>query len=291
LRVAVIGSSGGMGSFFVRYFLSKGHTVSGSDVRPSPISSKGFTFFPSNANAAKDSDLVLIASPIDRTIETAEDCLSVMKKGATLVEISSVKGKILPSVRRLIGRKGVRLLSIHPLFGPTLKPGAEMKMLVVRSGRGGALKLAKGIFPEASLISVEGEVDHDRIVALTLSLTHIVNMLYARTIVKRMSPADFRKLGTPTSAVQVALAEAVLSNDPRLYSYIQTENKESARVIKQLSRELKRVSKIVKTRDRGSFEALYRGLRDDYLRNESPADASSRIYEAFDSLKESNGSK
>jgi prephenate dehydrogenase len=275
-----------MGSFFVRYFLSKGHTVSGSDVRPSAISSKGFTFFPSNANAAKDSDLVLIASPIDTTIETVEDCLAVMKKGATLVEISSVKGKILPSVRRLIGRRGVRLLSVHPLFGPTLRSGAEMKMLVVRSGKGGGMQLAKGIFPEAALIPVGGEVDHDRVVALTLSLTHIVNMLYARTIMKRMSPSDFRKMTTPTSAVQVALAEAVLSNDPRLYSYIQTENKESAKVIKQLSRELKRISKIVKARDRGSFEALYRGLRDDYLGNESAGDASSRVYEAFDSLRE-----
>ena len=103
---------------------------------------------------------------------------------------------------------------------------------------------------------------------------------------KRMSPADFRKMTTPTSAVQVALAEAVLSNDPRLYSYIQTENKESARVIKQLSRELKRILRIVKARDRGSFEALYRGLRDDYLRNETAADASSRVYEAFESLRE-----
>ncbi len=285
MRVAVIGSSGGMGSFFVRYFLSKGHAVSGSDVKPGAIASKKFTFFPSNANAAKESDLVLIASPIEMTVESVNGCLGAMKRGATLVEISSVKGKTLPRLRRLLEGTGLRLLSVHPLFGPSLKAASEMKMLVVVSEKGREMALAKRIFSGATLIPVH-EKEHDRVVALILSLTHLVNLLYAQTISKYMTPTDFRKMATPTAAVQMTLAEGVLSNDPGLYSYIQTENQSSAQVIKTFSRELKDVRRMLKAHDRGSFEQLYRSLRDLYLEDTSRTDPLSRIYEAFDSVKE-----
>ena len=285
MRVAVIGSSGGMGSFFVSYFLSRGHSVSGSDIKPGAIKSKKFTFFPSNAIAARDSDLVLIASPIEATIQIVEDCLGALRRGVTLIEITSVKGKILPRLRRLIAGKGVRLLSVHPLFGPSLNEGSQMKILVVGSERGEEMRSAKRIFPGATLIPV-GEREHDRVVALTLSLTHLVNMMYAKTVSRYMSPEDFRRMATPTAAVQMALAEGVLSNDPKLYSYILVENKDSVKVIKGFSRELKRVSRMAKTGDRISFEELYRALRERYLRDMSRTDALSNVYEAFDSVKE-----
>jgi chorismate mutase/prephenate dehydrogenase len=274
-----------MGSFFVSYFLSRGYSVTGSDIKPGPIKSRSFSFFPSNVNAVRDTDLVLIASPIETTIQIVEDCLGAVRRGATLIEITSVKGKILPKLRRLIAGKGVGLLSVHPLFGPSLKVESRIKMLVVGGERGEEMRSAKRIFPGATLIPV-GEREHDRVVALTLSLTHLVNMLYAKTVSRYMSPTDFRRMATPTAAVQMALAEGVLSNDPRLYSYILVENKDSVKMIKVFSRELKRVSRMTKSGDRTSFEELYRTLRDRYLRDMSRTDALSKIYEAFDSVKE-----
>jgi hypothetical protein len=57
-------------------------------------------------------------------------------------------------------------------------------------------------------------------------------------------------------------------------------------MIKAFSRDLKRVSRMTKSGDRTSFEELYRTLRDRYLRDMSRTEALSKIYEAFDSVKE-----
>ncbi len=285
MRVAVIGSSGGMGSFFVRYFLSQGHTVSGSDVRRRRIASKRFSFFSSNARAVRNSDLILVASPIEATVRTVEESVPAMRRGATIVEISSVKGRIRPGLRRLLDGTGLHLLSVHPQFGPAMKVGSEMRMLVVGDEDGREMKMAEKIFPLATLIPVS-EREHDRFVALSLSLTHLVNILYARIISKHMDPAAFRRISTPTSAVQLALAEGVLANDPKLYSYIQVENEASAEVILEMTRELKSLLRIVKARDRKSFERMYVELGGRYLGGVSRTEVLSRIYEAFDSAKE-----
>ena len=64
LKVAVIGSSGGMGKFFARYFLSHGNQVTGSDKRRRPASRHPrFRFAGSNAEAVKDADVVVDRDP------------------------------------------------------------------------------------------------------------------------------------------------------------------------------------------------------------------------------------
>ena len=278
MRVAGIGSSGGMGKFFAGYFLSHGNQVTGSDMRRPETKRPRFRFARSNTEAVKGADVVVIATPIDRTVEVVADVADRLAAGATVIEITSVKGKILRELKKELAGRGLRLLSLHPLFGPSLASYGDMKICVVETEKGSA-SLARELFPEAALVPMK-EKEHDRTMGLILSLTHLTNIAYAGTISRYLTPEEFRNVQTPTSAVQLTLAEGVLSQDPSLYSYIQLENASSSEFAGALVDELMRLVRFIEEKDRKGFEKHFGELSRRY-RGDSKA-ALDLVYQAFE---------
>ncbi|MDA4135150.1 MAG: prephenate dehydrogenase/arogenate dehydrogenase family protein [Thaumarchaeota archaeon] len=278
MNVAVIGSSGGMGGFFVEYFLRQGHEVTGSDTRGAQASDSGFKLVRSNRAAVEGADVVLVATPIDRTVETVREVASKVRRGACVVEISSLKGKILRRLRPILAARGATLLSLHPLFGPSLPSSANMKICVIGTGER-SMKLATRLFPDANLIQIR-EKDHDRAMGVILSLTHLLNIAYAATVADHIKPEDFRKLESPTSAVQLSLAEGVLTQSPTLYSYIQVENEFSMQFASELIEHLTRLKSMIAKKDRKGFERLFSRLSEVY--EEDSKTALVGVYEAYE---------
>ncbi|MDV3244061.1 MAG: prephenate dehydrogenase/arogenate dehydrogenase family protein [Nitrososphaerales archaeon] len=278
MKIAVIGSSGAMGSFFTHYFSSRGHAVVGSDeARKKGV---GFTFVKTNAQAAKDADAVLLAVPIDRTLEVAELVSHSMRRGSLLIEISSVKGKTLRALRRVAERRDLRLLSVHPLFGPGLSKSDRMRVAVM-TGKGLSPSEAKTIFPDAKLARMTAE-EHDRLMASVLSLTHLVNIAYAKALDSLVERGDFQRAATPTSTLQLSIAKSVLSQDPKLYSYIQFENRFTVRAVDALVEELVSLQTALKGGDRKSLERLMTVLAERF--SAAGPKATEEVYRAFRSL-------
>jgi prephenate dehydrogenase len=293
LRVAVLGASGGMGSFFVRYFLERGETVRGSDPgkrRRGPIGSgggegeddrKGFAAFKTNAEAVKGCDVTVLAVPMDSTLKVAKEVAGKLEPGSTLVEISSVKGQTLPALRKLVGKR-VALLSIHPLFGPALESRKGMKIAVIASkGRadGPEPALARKLFPEARIIPMSRK-EHDRTMAVVLSLTHLLNVVYAGTVSQFLAPDEFMRVSTPNSSMQLTLAEAVLAQDARLSYSIQAGNVYTGKVARAASRELKRVLEMIEGSDREAFDEHVSRLSKRYKTDERASAVIREIYSA-----------
>jgi prephenate dehydrogenase len=274
LRVAVIGASGGMGSFFARYFLERGDDVRGSD--PS-----GLATFRTNAEAVKGCDVVVIAVPIDSTLKVAKELVGKLKLGSTLVEISSVKSETLPALRKLVGKR-VSLLSIHPLFGPALETTKGMKVAVI-VGKGKAEgpeeALARRLFPDARTIPMSIQ-EHDRSMAVVLSLTHILNVVYAGTVSRFLTPEDFMRVSTPNSSMQLTLAEAVLAQDARLSFAIQAGNPYSKEVARAASKELKSVLSMIEGADRKAFDRHFSRLAKRYKSEKRASAVIREIYSA-----------
>ncbi len=246
-----------MGSLFVRYFLSRKFEVAGSDLKRTGVRSPRFEYFRSNSEAVQGAEFVILATPIDDTLQAAREVLPMTDKGCTLVEICSVKGKMLPSLRRMVSSSGRRLLSIHPLFGPSIKSFYRMKIAVVTKKNGASeMKVARRLLRGAIMITIH-EDDHDRLMALALSLHHFLNLAYAKTLAKYISPSDFRKLSTPNSLLQLTLAEAVLAQNPSLYSYIQIGNEHSRGVVESFTQEIGTIHEIVRSKDRKRFEEFF----------------------------------
>jgi prephenate dehydrogenase len=66
----------------------------------------------------KNADIVIICVPIKTTVSVINKCARIMKKGACLVEITSVKTDIFKSLLKI--PDSLTALSIHPMFVPSL---------------------------------------------------------------------------------------------------------------------------------------------------------------------------
>ena len=288
MKVAVLGASGGMGSFFVRYFLERGDTVRGSDPRgtrgkTATNVAKGLVSVSSNTEAAKGCDMTLMAVPMENTLKVAQEVVPKLKPGSTLVEISSVKGETLTSLRKLAGGR-VTLLSIHPLFGPALESKKGMKIAVIvgkkeKGAEASESALAKKLFPDARVIPMTRK-EHDKAMAVVLSLTHILNVVYAGTVAQFLTPEEFMRVSTPNSSMQLTLAEAVLAQDPRLSYAIQVGNAHTKKVAKRALRELRRAIGMVESSDWKAFEAQFSLLSKLYRSDKRAKTAIREIYSA-----------
>jgi prephenate dehydrogenase len=284
LRVAVLGASGGMGSFFARYFLGRGDVVRGSDSKPKPppVGGERLASFSTNAEAAKGCDVTIIAVPMENTLKVAREVAGALKPGSALVEISSVKGKVLPALRKIVG-ESVTLLSIHPLFGPALESTQGMKIAVIAPKRRGAegpeVALARRLFPGSRIIPMSRK-EHDRAMAVVLSLTYLLNVVYAGTVSQFLSPDEFMRVSTPNSSMQLTLAEAILAQDARLSFAIQAGNVYTRKVARAASRELKRVLSMIERSDWGAFDEHFSKLSMRYKSDERARAVIREIYSA-----------
>ncbi len=281
MKVSVIGASGGMGSFFARYFLERGDEVRGSDSSEGRVAIPGVVAVRTNAEAVKGCDVTVIAVPIDDTVKVAKELVGKLRPGSTLVEISSVKTQTLPALKKLVGKR-VSLLSIHPLFGPALESTRGMKVAVI-VGKGGAdgpeASLAARLFPEARIIPMSLS-EHDRSMAVVLSLTHILNVVYAGTASRFLTPEEFMRVSTPNSSMQLTLAEAVLAQDARLSFAIQAGNPYSKEVARAASRELKSVLSMIEASDRRAFDRHFSKLAKRYKTDKRGGAVIREIYSA-----------
>lgn len=265
MKVAVVGALGGMGSFFVRYFLARGDVVRGSDIAAKGRGGGLIGLEKTNVAAVEGCDVAILAVPIGRTLEVAKEVVLALRRGSTLVEMSSVKGKTLRVLRNVVEGRA-ELLSIHPLFGPALASSKGMKIAVIVGERGGARRevaKAESLFPEARIIPM-GAGEHDRAMAVVLSLTHLVNLAYAGAAARFIGPEKFMALSTPNSSMQLNLAEAVLAQDARLSYAIQADNPYSKEVARAASRELEKVIEMVQGSDWKGFERHFSGLSKRY---------------------------
>lgn len=262
MKVTVLGGTGRMGRWFSRYFLSMRHSVIVSDIkRNSRIIAKrdGIVFIKSNIEAVKDSDLVIICVPIDQIKKVIDEICTHLKKGCIVMEISSIKSKIMKSLRRLTSQ-GIIPISLHPLFGPGAKTINDKTIaLIPIKDENDEIKIAKTIFPTAILRSVAAE-DHDKIMGLTLSLPHFMNLVFASVLTNENLFKIKRFAGT-SFMLQFFLAGSVLSEEAEIYASIQTANKYSISYLNKFMNQGKILTNIVRNKNEKQFIKLFNRIK------------------------------
>jgi prephenate dehydrogenase len=273
LKVAVLGAGGSMGAFFARYFVKKGYKVIGSDASKVERSLAGMTLAGSNSDAVRGADLVLLAVPIRMTANVLREVSPNLKRGSTVVEMTSIKGKMLTELKRICSLSKVSLLSIHPMFGP-LSTSRNLKICVVGTARDQAH--ARQVFPGAKTILLGAE-EHDKLMAYTLSLVHMLNLAFASAVAEGVGVGEFTKIATPFALAQLNLSEAILSQEPHLLSFIQTENPFVTGLLSSVISQLEGFRGLAERRDATGFEKQFSALAAKFDRADL-VEAMQRVY-------------
>ena len=216
LKAAIVGGYGEMGRWFERFLVERE-----IDVTLVGRSSK--------AHYA-DYDLVVIAVPVDVTCDVIAEVAPQMKPGAVLFDITSVKKN--PVKQMLISAPpGVELLSVHPLFGPSM-PDMEGQTVIVTPVRGErGRRFLISLFENAGAHIEELSADeHDHVMSVIQGLTHFGYIATGATLeALRFDVKRSRRFMSPVYEILIDFVGRILGQNPALYASIQMNTDRSVR--------------------------------------------------------------
>jgi len=138
----------------------------------------------SAAEAVREADLVVLATPVGAFEPLVKECVSSLKPGVLLTDVGSVKGALIGRIEALLP-SSVNYLSAHPLAGreqsgidaasATLFDGCRCLITPGATSRSDALKrLTRFWEGVGARVSTLDPFAHDRYLALVSHLPHLV---------------------------------------------------------------------------------------------------------------------
>ncbi len=197
MRILVIGSSGNFGSTLVAFLRGNGHEVTGID-RDDEI-----------PGLLKDYEACFLAIPLNGIMEYIS-----RNEHPMLVEISSVKTPMKKYSNRVV--------SIHPLFGPSSIGNPEFRNILFINdiSQPQSLKSIEFLFPGFAITSLTAD-EHDRLMVELLVRPYILSILSSRTssgTTRNVTCTSHRKL-LDLSSISMAESREVLLDTIRHNPY------------------------------------------------------------------------
>ncbi len=233
-RAIVVGGRGRMGSWFARFLRASGHRVATVDPA-GPL--RGFPAAP--LAACRDADLVVLAAPLSRSGPILDSVIRLRPAGLVL-DICSLKAPVQGAIRKAAAA-GMRIASIHPMFGPSATTLAGRTLLICETGVRGTTAKVRSLFAGTMLrCPVIPLAEHDDLMAFILGLSHAVNVIYASALARSgRRSAELTAIGSTTFDRQARTAADVVRDDARLYYEIQHLNPGTGRALKAVEESLR----------------------------------------------------
>lgn len=252
-RVLIIGGSGKMGGWLSRFLASQSFVVEVAD--PTPPSEE-FTHVPDWEQASLDHDMIIVATPLRSCCGVLEK-LAEMRPPGIVFDIGSLKTPLRPGLRSL-GAAGVRVTSIHPMFGPDTEMLSGRHVIFIDLGVEEATDEARNLFAPTMAVQVEMDLEsHDRLIAYILGLSHALNIAFFTALAESGETAPrLAKLSSTTFDAQLEIARRVAGDNPQLYYEIQSLNDYGDEALGALLSAVERVSDVIRSRDRDSFVGM-----------------------------------
>ena len=263
-RVLILGGRGRMGLWLSEFFDAFGHQVShlgpaGDD--PLPAHLPAFPLLTDLREAALNHDIIVLATPISVTPGLIA-ALAASDTKALVFDICSLKTPIIPALRAAAAR-GLRIGSVHPMFGPQVDVLAGRHILICDVGQAEVTAATRAIFqPTPATLTAVPLGRHDQLMSYVLGLSHLVNLVF--TEVLRASGESFAELGqaaSTTFSAQLAVALPVAQENPALYYEIQAENRFTPQLVAALEAALGTYAAAISSKDKTKFCALMAASR------------------------------
>lgn len=266
--ILVVGGAGRMGRWLTRFFETQGHRVrihdphaGASDLEP----------VASLAEGLRSASIVFVAVPLDRVSEVIDEIVAAGFSGV-LCDIASLKEHLKPSLARA-RESGIAVTSIHPMFGPGARTLSDKVICLCDCGVTTATQRVAALFRDTAATLVPLSLErHDEIAAYVLGLSHFVNLLFARVLVRSgLSFAELAAVGSTTFQSQFATTANVARDNAEMYFSIQKSNRFSEGVYRHLEYAAAEWIGWVEGGDAAAFREAMEGLRD-WMNRGAPGD-------------------
>ncbi len=257
-RALVVGGAGRMGRWFVGFLASQGFAVEVADPA-GPVA--GHAFRPDWRESDLTHDLIVLATEL-RVTAGILDSLAARRPPGVVFDIGSLKGPLAAGLGRL-AEAGVRVTSLHPMFGPDTELLSGRHVILVDAGVAEANRVARSLFTSTMAELVEMSVeDHDRCIAYVLGLSHALNIAFSAALADSgEAAARLARLSSTTFDRQLEVARAVARENPHLYFEIQRLNEFGDESLAALRAAVGRLQEAVARGDEPEFVTMMQGGR------------------------------
>lgn len=239
MKVGIIGLGLIGGSMAKAIRLNTDHYVLGMDIDEKVIT-RAKIMEAINEELTEDNisecDILLLALYPDDTIETVKKYAHLIKKGAYLVDCSGVKEKVCENIPKIAKEHGFVFVGGHPMAGiekigfkysnAEIFKDASMILTPDDSVKIDELADIKIFFLSIGFgrITIKSAKDHDRIIAYTSQLAHVLSNAYVKSATaeehKGLSAGSFKDLTRVAYLNETMWTELFLENKKNLVSEI-----------------------------------------------------------------------
>lgn len=252
-RALVIGGAGRMGRWLAAFLNGQGFDVIIADPA---LESDGVSRFANWRDAPTDVSVIVVAAPLRISAEVLGE-LAQRPGDALVFDIGSLKSPLEPALRSAAGA-GLRVCSVHPMFGPDTQLLSEKHVLLMDVGNPEAVEAARSLFAEtlAEVVVVDLD-DHDRLMAPVLGLSHALSIVFFNALADSGVPAErLAQLSSTTFNRQLAIARSVAAENPDLYFEIQSLNRHGAGIREALQQAVQTLIQAIENDDIEAFRHL-----------------------------------
>ncbi len=255
-RALVIGGSGHMGRWFVRYLAAQGFTVDSADPTDPPVRHDNITYHRDWRGLELDHELIVVAAPMPATNAILEEMAVKPPKGVVF-DVGSLKSPLRNGLFALAAAGG-QVTSVHPMFGPDTELLSGRHVIFIDLGVPKATAAARALFEPTMATLIEMDLEsHDRLIAYVLGLSHALNIAFFTALAESGEAAPrLATLSSTTFDAQLGVAEKVAAENPDLYFEIQTLNDYGTESLAALLYAVERLRSVVRANDLEGFRTL-----------------------------------
>ena len=173
-KVLIMGGTGGMGRLFANFASIRGASVKivGRNIQQTRKIARELEVEPGSISDARASDIVVIAVPMESVVESSTEVAQLMREGALLTDLSSVKSGIADRISSEVPA-GVEYVSIHPLFGPGIShlEGQNIVAILFKTGPQWR-NFSRALRKAGARVHLMSSENHDRVMGYVQSLHH-----------------------------------------------------------------------------------------------------------------------
>ncbi len=257
-RILILGGAGDMGGWFHNFGHLLGQQVDIVDPAMTPLPRVEGRFGTLDDIADLDRyDAIILSVPLSRTAEVLDQIVA-RRPACQVIEIASIKNALSSSLEAAT-EAGVRVLSLHPMFGPRKSPYESLTFcLAYRDDPREEQKLLEQWLrhPYIHLVPVPFE-HHDRLMGWLLGFAHLLGMLFGSALTQSgLGAEELWACASTSYNRQASAARHVLGEDPDLYYEIQRLNPNRGEVYQAAQNALDELVRAVQSDDREAFREI-----------------------------------